>query len=413
MSVPFFRNINPPQGSVCNEPDGYISVDILDDYGIKLSQVDAYANGSLAFSGPSTFYSPFTAASSVVPLSTGDGYDGYRLTLVHSDTQNYYFSMRITARNLADVSAETSWNVRTISAIQEAEANPYEVTLRIVFGGPILVNNDFLDVTNYQFNHGMYARYAEIPEITGDGYATEIILWVELFYGRDSFRLDVSDLTDAYGCSITSTFNFSPFESTAHMTNYNGTVRTWHASNVVQADSKRIYLAGEGGIDIFRKITSSRITRWGQIFDSYNIQSMFVSHYGTDYEFVDKTAPILFNQDPAPEGSWDNVGPITLSIIDVATAIEVTDLRIYINDLDVFRGNFNGFYNGYNGSILIGYRSLLAYLYPPVAFVDDEYVYVRVVATDLLGNTLDQIYRFLILNGGFGSGPFGQFPFGT
>jgi hypothetical protein len=414
MSTPIFYNIYPVVGSTCNLIDGYTSVDIIDEYGIDVSKVDAYVNDSLVFAGPSTFYSPYTGTiTSLTSIDGYDGYSGYRLSLTYPE-QNSYFSVRVTAVNNLDSYGEDSWNFSSITSVEQASANPYEINLRIVFGGPILIDDNFTNVTNYQFTNGMYARYAEIPETFGN-YANEIILWVELFYGQTTFQLSVNSLTDAYGCPVSATYNVVPFNSIADMTNYNGTVRTWHASNVIQSDSQRIYLAGDGGIDVFRKTSPSTVSRWGQIFDSYGVQSMFVSNFGTDYSFTDTSPPIIFNRDPAPSALWDNIGPITFSIADINTAVEIVNLYISINDINIFNGSSGGFKNGYYGNILVGYKNLSVVIYPPAEFPSGSDVYVNVIATDLLSNSLNTTYKFSIgiADTGFGVGQFGLFAFGT
>jgi len=298
----------------------------------------------------------------------------------------------------------------TIAAV---DPNPYEVTLRVRFDGDMLVDSNFTKVTNYQFNNGMYARYTEVPSISVDGYATYLILWVELFYASEDFTLTVSNLKDSYNNDVSDTFDFSSYRSSAHITNYNGLVRTWHNSNFIQADSQRIYLATLGGIDVFNKTSPSAINKWGQIFDSYGVDAMFVSNYGGDYRFSDSGPPVLYGLDPSSGSFWDNVGPVTIGVLDIDTAVRITSLVIYINDAYAFNGRSGGFVNNYYGNVLIGYRSLLAVIYPPSFYPDGSEITVRVMATDLLNNRLDTTYYFTIGAGGFGVGAFGIFAFGS
>jgi len=283
--------------------------------------------------------------------------------------------------------------------IAGVDPNPYEVTLRVRFDGDMLVDSNFTKVTNYQFNNGMYARYAEVPSISVDGYATYLILWVELFYGSENFTLTVSNLKDSYNNTVSDSYGFSSFVSTAHITNYNGLVRTWHDSNFIQADSKRIYLATLGGIDVFHKYSPSSIVKWGQIFDSYGVDAMFVSNYGGDYSFSDSGSPVLYGLDPSSGSFWDNVGSVTVGVLDIDTAVRVISLVIYIDDVYAFNGKSGGFVNNYYGNVLIGYRSLLAIIYPPSYYPDGSTISVRVTATDLMNNKLDTLISgFNILN---------------
>lgn len=298
--------------------------------------------------------------------------------------------------------------------IQSVEINPYEVTLLVSFDGYLTVDDELTKVTNYQFNNNMYARYSEMQQLNEDGYADSILLWVEKFQDNSSFTLTISNLSDCYGNDVVDSYGFSPSSiSYAHISNYNGLIRTWHDSNFIQADSERVYLATEGGIDVFNKNTPSHLTRWGHIFDSYGVDSMCVTNYGSDYTFTDVAVPSLFSQDPSPNSFWDNIGPITIGVLDIDTAVRITDLIIYVDDAIAFNGPTGGFSNNFYGNILVGYRNLLAILYPPSFYATGKEVSVQVIATDLSGNRLNTTYYFIIGAGGFGVGSFGLFSFGS
>lgn len=410
---PWLKNASP----TTNAPlDAIISVDILDDYsGVNPHSLDAYVDGYKVFSGPGTFFTPYNGYASTIVSTSVDGYDGYHLSIDNYGLYDSYslYSVRVVGKDYYGNAFDEYFSFKTgaYPHIVNIEPNPFEITLDVIFNVPMTNDASLRDPVSYQFNHGMYARDVDIID------PDRIRLWVELFDNHDVFRLTVdTSITSVDGYTFwpgTNVYNIMPFKASAHMTNYNATVRTWRDSNFIQADQNRIYLAGKAGIDIFRKLSSSRITRWGQIFDSYGVEAMHVAHHGGDYKFVDNTAPFLINRDPAPNSNWNNIGPILLTVADVHTAVEITSLRIYVNDADAFRGNFGGFTNGYTGNILAGYKTLVAVIYPPIAFPEGSDVYVRVVATDLLGNELDTIYKFSIGTGGFGTGSFGMFAFGT
>jgi len=110
------------------ESNTNISFNVLDDStGVVPSLIDAYFDGNLIFSGPSTFISPFDGPNSSFSSITVDGYDGYRVVL--DRTQDFRFSdthiVRVTARdaygNLLDESFTFTIPETTINALYYAD----------------------------------------------------------------------------------------------------------------------------------------------------------------------------------------------------------------------------------------------------------------------------------------------------
>lgn len=299
----------------------------------------------------------------------------------------------------------------TISSV----ASTFEIALNIEFNGNMLNNSELDNPANYTFTNdgqpsAMYARLVDVI----DGY--NVRLWVELFANKTSFTLTVSNnVKDSDGYSLSpNTFSFSPFQSTATMSNYNAKIRTWRESRIIREDSQRIYLAGTKGIDVFRKQTEVVPIRWAQIYDSYGIDAMFVANFPNDLEIMDTAAPFLQNQNPSPGSFAGADTSISFSVTDATTAVEITAITVYVNGLVAFMGGLGGWASGYSGQIIVGYKQLDFILIPSSNFAPDSFVFVRVVASDLLGNILSTTYSFEILSGlGFGFGEFGLMPFGN
>ena len=411
---PFLRNRNPDADSVGNEDNTNISVDIL--YGgsatINLSTLDAYVDGVVAYSGlTDSFQNNFDGPSSAITQTTVDGYDGYHLVLdstvdfLTSALKSVRISVRDTNGNHLD---ETYYFRIGISA--SVTASPYEITLDVVFSGDMSIGPALRKTSNYQFDNGMYARLVDVIS------ARQVRLWVELFHSTSPFTLTFSDeIIDAYGGGLVASSNpvtIVPFYSTADLTNFNGRVRTWRQSNIVRADSQRIYLAGIRGIDVFRKQTEATPVRWGQVFDAYGINAMFVANFGGDLVISDTAPPFLTGQSPTPGGSMSAAGPISFTIQDTTTAVEITSTTVYINDALAFSGGINGWANGYYGAIAVGHKTLSFEIYSADSFPAGEGS-IRIIATDLMGNSLDETYTFSIAATlGFGAGGFGLFGFG-
>jgi hypothetical protein len=406
---PFLRN-ETPTGTAA-ELDTLISVDVLDDYsGVDTSRLDAYIDGSLVFSGPATFVAPYNGPSSSISPTIVDGYDGY--SLVFDNTGSFsYSTWHVVSVNAYDNYGNFgtgSFNFRTGVAASHT-IGPFEINIDLFFTGEMQQDDELIKPTNYQFDKGMYARLVDVI----DGY--NIRLWVELLGAETSFTLTIdSDVTDSFGNSLISgPLTVVPFFSTADLGNYNRKVRTWRESNLISADSERIYLAGTRGIDVFRKVNETYPVRWGQIFDSYGVDAMFVANFNSDLVITDTLAPFLTGQSPAPDGTGPTTSSVAFTITDIGTAVEITSTTVYVDDILAFSGGINGWSNGYSGTITVGYRELLFNITSETPFTLFDTVNVRVVATDLLGNTLDITYSFLVTPPlGFGFATFGTSSFG-
>jgi hypothetical protein len=267
-----------------------------------------------------------------------------------------------------------------------------------------------LNPAYYLFDNGMYVRLVE--NLGNNSYR----LWTELYEGDATFGLTFSpSLVDSNGGSIYSDpITTTPFPSTADLSNYDGKVRTWRQSNLISADSQRIYLAGTRGIDVFRKISEVNPVRWGQILDAYGISAMFVANYGNDLVITDTVPPYLTDQDPPPVGVAYTSDPILFTITDFESAVEIPSTTVYVNDILAFSGGDGGWSNGYSGTITVEFRKLVFVINPSVPFIPESVIRVRVIASDLFGNTMDGTYSFTVTSPtGFGFAIFGTSPFGA
>jgi hypothetical protein len=407
--APFIRNQSP--ASTGAGLDDLISVDVLDDYsGVDPNQLDVFINGSQVFSGPGTFVSPYDGPSSSITTTIVDGYDGYNLVLdnISSFPDVTSFTVSVDAYDNYGNHGISSFNFRT-GAVASYAMGPYEINLDLTFSGDMQQDDALVNPANYQFDLGMYARLVDII----DGY--NIRLWVELFGEETSFTLTIDpDVVDLFGDSLISgPLTITPFASAADLTNFNKKVRTWRQSNLISADSERIYLAGTKGIDVFRKVNEINPVRWGQILDSYGVNAMFVANYDDDLVITDDQPPFLTNQSPTPGGTGTVSTSVVFTTKDITTAVEITSVTVYIDNVLAFSGGLNGWSNGYSGTIIVGYKELAFVITSPDPFVLNDTIAVRVVATDLLGNTLDVTYSFLVTPPlGFGFATFGTAPFG-
>ena len=409
--APLLRNTSPSDGEGGISLDSLISLDVVDaGVGVDRSTIAIYVNGSQVFQGPSTFIAPYNGPQSSISATSTGGYDGYNIVLDNTGNLSFAttYTVRVVAEDYENNSLDTTFSFKTHTRISSVDMGPYEITIDVNFGSQM--GTGVYNAANYTFTNGMYARYAEF-----DGYDT-VRLWVELFYGNEEFVLTVSEnVKDAEGYPILAPYNsitVAPFQSTANIGSFNGKVRTWRESSLVYADSHRIYLAGSKGVDIFFKGEDYAAYRWAQIFDAYGVNAMFVAHFGGDYEFSDSGSPYLRNRNPFPGSEALPTTTIYFQLVDEITAVEVTTLTVYINEVLAFGGSYGGWQNGFSGTILIGYQYLDVNIVPPSSFTDGEEVEVRVIAQDLLGNSLDASYSFSVGAAGLGAG-FGGSEFGT
>jgi hypothetical protein len=399
--------------------DDNISVDILDDAsGVALSSLQAYVNGALAFSGPGTFVPPYNGYnSSILPVIV-DGYNGYHLVLDNTGrlVPSVDYTIRVLGQDSYGNSFDESFTFRTVLSTSIIDLRPelYEITLDLTFDTPMLEDENLINPANYTFEgYGTYARKVDI--LAPD----KVRLWVELFYGQDNFEITVnSAIKNIDGYSILppgNTYGVSPFKADATFTNYNAMVRTWHDSNIIAADSQRVYLSGTKGIDVFRKESATRFARWGQIFDEYGIDSMYVANYPSDLIITDTTAPELVDVNPVPNSYVSADTRLSFKVRDTTTAVEITNLRVYVDGDLAFSGGYGGWGSGWSGIIETSHHQLEVEMWPNTYFSTGSVVNVRIVAEDLLGNGLDESYVFYIIVpiGGFGGVPFGWSPFGN
>lgn len=410
---PFLTNRSPASGET--GVDGYIniSVDILDDTGI--SNVDAYVNGTLVFDG-SGFTSPWNGSSSSFTAISSDGYDGYRLILDNTGllSSNTIFTVRIVAQDTTSNITDESYTFRTGNKVSSIEVNPFEITINVEFEEDVASGH--LSPGNYRFTNRMYARLAE--QIN----SKKVRLYTELFNSNDSFTLTVNNIVDSYGGDVIpssySSKTFSPFNSSATLSNYNGKIRTWRDSRIALADTQRLYIASIRGIDVFRRqgTAATNPSRLGQIFDSYSISAMFVANFGGALVIADTTAPTLTNLSPSDLSTASSSTSIGFTISDEDSAVEITSVTVYVEDDAVFTGGFGGWATNWTGTITVGYQTLAFSIIPPSSFTAGDTINVRVVASDLFGNRLDTTYSFFIetpaVSAGWGLGPWGTSSWG-
>ena len=413
MSTIVLQNAYPTDGYTGASGTTLIYGDILSNAtGIQPSTIDAYVNGVLAFHGPNTFIAPYNGSqSSIVQIS--DSYDGYRLTIDNTETFSACtdISVNFQAEDTDANSLDETFSFRTGTNLISFDINLYEITLDVTFGGP-MNSIGLTNPANYTFSNGMYARYIESID------SSTIRMWVELFYGEETFTITTSsDILDSYGDPIPSSYNgvaLGPFPSEASFSNFNGKIRTSKNNSLISADANFIYMATDRGIDVLRRNNLSNASRWAQVFDEYGINSMYIANFGDDLEISDTAPPVFLSRTPVPGANVSSTTSVSVAIYDEHSAIEPTSLIIYIDNEIAFNGVQNGFANGYYGTVQLGYRTIYATISPPSAFLSGSTVWVRAIATDLLGNRLDSTYQFTIESGtlGFGLGSLGISSFG-
>lgn len=394
--APFVSDLSPYD----NETgiDGYtlISFNLLDDYsGVDLNNIDVLINDDYAFVGPNTFYPSWSGQGHSISQTNVDGYDGYNIILKSTNLllPRTIHSIRIVAKdNNANLLDQTTY-FTTGTSISSLSVGTYEINVIVTYNGNMTLNSNLFNPANYVFNNGMYARNVAIID------SQNVLLEVELFHTNTDFSLSVKNVIDEYGNEIPQSYNLAtinPLQSDANISNFNGKIRTWRSGNVIQADSERIYIAGDRGIDVFRKLNPSNPVRWGQILDEYGAQAMFLLNYPDDLIITDTSAPYLVDLNPDENTTSPSVSTIELTITDLNTAVEPTSTTIYVNNDLAFRGGYGGWLNNYSGNLVVEYKKLNFTLIPPIAFSINDVIIVRVLATDLLGNSLDKTYQFSI-----------------
>jgi len=284
--------------------------------------------------------------------------------------------------------ANLAWTFTIFSFIDSIVTGPFEITLTITFSEEMGPEISLENPTNYQFGGTMYARLVDIVS------SRRVRLWVEKYEGSYPFTLNVSsDIVNSQGAPVSPAVVPAPFQSSANISSTNGQIRTWHDSQFIALDEKRVYVAGTRGIDVLdREASQTSPVRWAQIMDSYGISAMFLADIGGAYEFSDSSPPQLENQLPAPGGTVPVSGPIRFSIVDSDTSVEIQASAVYVNGALIFSGASGGFRNGFSGKIVTGHRRLDFTASPETPFSPGSNVTVRVIASDLYGNEMDSSY---------------------
>jgi hypothetical protein len=277
------------------------------------------------------------------------------------------------------------------TTLTSVSQEPYEITLDLTFSDALWVDAELTNSANYTLSNSAYVRKVDILA------DNQLRLWVEKFYGHLTFVLNIVNVRDIYGDLIIGVpVTISPFYSTANISNYNGLIRTSHDDRFVTMDTQRIYLAGAQGIDVFRRERVLGKKTWGQVFDGYGINAFFVANYPSDLVITDTHSPYISYANPASGGTTTNVNThIIFVIYDVTTATEITTTLIYVNGIVAFNGS-SGWQNNFCGSITVAYQRLVFNIWHRVPFALGA-VTVRVIASDLLSNAMDQSYSFTII----------------
>lgn len=383
--------------------DTNIGFDILSNTVLKSSTLKIYLD-SILISEYETSYSPFNGPGfSLLPISA-DGYDGYTLFLdnigqISAGTHN----VSIYCDNNYGTTSYFTYQFFTITTPLLLEMGPFEITLDLTFSNDMFQNEELTNSANYTLSNGAYVRKVDILDID------QVRLWVEHFYGNSSFSLSVSNLTDSYGgIVLDQSISISPFYSSASISNYNGLIRTWRDDYFVTNDSQRIYLAGVKGIDVFSRRSNGFADKyWGQVFDDYGIDAMFVANFPNDVVFTDSQPPYLSYMNPSSGDIVSGDSHILFVIKDDGTAVDLTSITVYLNSVLVFNGGLNGGWGeNFSGNIVFGYQTVGFDIWANWAGLLGETtdVEMRITASDLLGNVLNFIYSFEIINSSAGYG---------
>jgi hypothetical protein len=410
---PYLDNEDPASSETGVLGTKIVSFDVLDAVsGIDLTTVLIYLEGVLAYNGSTDlFIAPYNAGGSTYSVISGPP-DGYSFDIQKTSSWDFLstISVRVIADDTVGNSLDTTYSFVTADAsrVSSVDYGIYEITLDVTFSTSMTQNDALTEPANYQFSGDVYTRLVEVLD------SDQVRLWVELFQGSSSFTLTVStDLKDGTGESLVgrTVSDITPFQSDALMSGTNGRIRTWagrgasypdQGSRICALDSERIYVAGSRGIDIFKRETASTVSRWGQIFDEYGIDTMYLANYDDDFVFSDTTDPYLENLSPADGGfTPPTTSPIIgLTITDDDTAVEIISTAVYVNDTLAFSGGSGGWQNGYSGDVRLLHHSVAFTIRPPFEFTLLMSVTVRVIATDLMDNSMDESYSFVVFSFG-------------
>lgn len=293
-----------------------------------------------------------------------------------------------------------------MTSILSLVKGPFEITLDLSFDNSMWCDVSLTSAANYVFNNGAYVY--KVDQLSVDG--SRLRLWVEKFYGHDSFVLVISsNVRDSseiplVGNSISINLDIS----SAHFSSYNGLIKTSSDINFIASDSQRYYLASTKGIDIIKKNIGVP-TSWAYLLDGYNITSMYVANYPSDLVISGTVVPYFVNRNPDSGGIAYPDTDIYFEVAGVSAALDMATLNIYVDDVHIFDG-IGGWLGGFSGDIIFSYKSLLVTIYSPGNFIVGATVVVRGIISDLLNNEMDSSYGFSIES--FGTGVFGLSFFG-
>ena len=297
-----------------------------------------------------------------------------------------------------------AFGTTTISSISQG---PYEITIDVVFSDNMYPDIELTNSANYVFNNSAYARKVSIIS------SNTVRLWCENLFGHPAFNLTVYNLKDSSVLELVPTpFSFSIFSSSANLGSYNGLMRTYHDSNYIASDSERIYIAGAKGIDIIKK-DGNTIRKWAQVYSGTNISSFFIANFPNDVVFTDVVPPYISLSLPASGDTVAEDTHLIFILADIATAVEVLSVLVYIDGVKVFDGSSG--WIGVSGNINIGYKILSFDIWKNEGFTLGEHT-IRIVAEDLLYNGMDTSYSFTVavpvVSAGWGVSSWGSSSFG-
>lgn len=405
-AIIIYENEMPADISTGVATNSSISVDILTKSEVIIpSNIDAYVNGEMAFNG--SFVYPFSGTISPVTI---DGYDGYHLiinALVEYNNSSW-ITTNISVLDYYGFLSTTDWKFYTQTKLFGLTQFPYDITLEAEFSGPITITSDITNIINYSLSQPAYIRKIDVIS------PTILRFWVEYFFGVPEFTFEcLETIQDSYGNSvITDPIIIIPFSSLANIGA--GLLRTGHNENFIISDSQRIYIGGATGIDILKKERGITTAPWAQIYDEYGINALCVVNYPQDVIINDTIPPYISYNNPLNGSNASTDTHIVLVITDLITSVDITSLKVYLNDVIVFNGSTSGgFANNFTGYVSFTYKSLGIEFWPEIEFSDGELITVRVIAEDLLSNTMDQSYYFTIGESSFGLGYWGFIPFGV
>ncbi len=392
--APFLENRNPGSEFVGLAPEQSWSFDLLDAYGDTLaSSIRIYVGKTQVYSGSTqSWTAPYDGYFGKILV---DGYDGYHIRIDHPiSAPSARIDIRVLASDAQGGDLDETYGFWIAPSALQPSLGPYEITVELPFSGAMDPASVF-DASLFHLSGGAYVKFVEI--LTPD----RVRLWVERLWSVETISLTVSRLVaDTRGAHpiFDTVFDISKFNSTAFFSNATGLLRTWHVDHLVQSDLRRAYFAGEKGVDIFdTRFGIQNAFRWAQVLDEYGIMAMCVLNSADSYSFDTITSPHLENLNPwAGQGGVSTNANISFSVLHSLISVEAISLVIYVNTILVFAGSAGGWAHSWGGQIAARPEGLDVELFSPAPFAAGSTVFVRVMASDLLGNQLDMTYSFTV-----------------